>query len=221
MPNKNIKRRFDSSKGISHIRFPTHKSKSLNINWNGVLDKSISIKDILKYGCVILLLLLIIFAIFMFGRWSVSSSCNSITSKTTAQSAKQNITPISSSSLNKTTVTLNKTTKNKTSTDSLLPVTKTKVESGKKENLSNTTNNSQSAALSKQEGIYDEAKFGHPYNKVTIGIGSSTREVRGDDWATLKSMVLTVVNNEKVVITPSKIKIKILINKQNFSVHMV
>lgn len=208
MKHKKLNRRFDSGKGLSHIRFPNHKR---DFDWSKILSKSITIKDIIYYGGTALVIILIVLSIFMAGRWSVSDKRDD---SSTIQ--KTNQKTILSSGVNKTpAVTENKTTK------TVVNITPVVVET-KIVDTVNTTENKTVVETKKEEikpvtitenKTYLAATFGYPYNYVTVGVTNPKKELVNEDtvsqFARLKQIKLTIVNNENVIINPTEIKIAV------------
>ncbi len=55
----------------------------------------------------------------------------------------------------------------------------------------------------------DVAGFDYAYTKIGIGVSNFQRELRGDNWASLSSLKLTITNNEPcTIVNPTRIKIK-------------
>ncbi|MBN1544540.1 hypothetical protein JW898_03710 [Candidatus Woesearchaeota archaeon] len=54
------------------------------------------------------------------------------------------------------------------------------------------------------------AGFDYPYSRIVVDVSNFQRENRGDNWASITSLKLTITNNELcTIVNPTKIKLKL------------
>ncbi|MBI4739337.1 hypothetical protein HY772_07370 [Candidatus Woesearchaeota archaeon] len=172
------------------------------------LDKQISIRALVRNVIVVLLILAILAAVFLLGRWSALSSSKD----------SQNLTI---TSLNSNTVMQKGTAKptmNVSENAAKASVGAPNASVPKEENKTAIAPEEASAAQMKPSVTNvtatpsttpEKAGEGFEYKSVGVYIGEVKHLKKGDDWGTVTSIEVTVENLEKVLVYPVKVKARL------------
>jgi len=172
------------------------------------LDRTISLRTIVKYSLLILIFLVILGSVFILGRISAD--------KEKAASANTTDIPVETKQVVKTeeVVPKNLSHENITETVKEMPVKEeqAKVEEKKEEVAAPVVkpevNVTQKPAIPSCENKI--AEFDYNYTKMNITVSDFVKELKGENWATIISLKLTVTNNERcLIVNPTQIKIKL------------
>jgi cytoskeletal protein RodZ len=188
---------------------------SFNRDIDRFLDKTVSVRNLLKYSCLTLAFIIVFLSVFMLGRFSVSSSepdnpaQSSQLSGQTTQTIKSNPDPDNSN-----TAEVEEEPEEEIEEPTITSIDMLEANNGEEEEEN-------------QEEVYEEeeepeeeieepscknkvAGFDYSYTKVPISVSNFNKETKGDNWASLTSLKLTVTNNEPcTIINPTRIKIKL------------
>jgi hypothetical protein len=196
---KGLSRRSRYSPGL----FSSYRTSRL-------LDTSVSVRSILKYGGIVLAFVIILVSVFMLGRISASDDAPDSVQKSTQLSGQTRQLP-------------KETAEEVTSA----AVTKQVEEApGEEEPAPSVSEEEPSSEAPVPETIVEEvhetpkplpppcentvAGFDYAYRNVVVDISNFQRELKGDNWGTLTSLKLTVTNNETcTIINPTKAKLKL------------
>jgi hypothetical protein len=187
-----------------------------NYSFSRALDVTVSVRSILKYSALVLVFVIILGSVFVLGR--ISAKPSQATSMQTAQLSgqmKQVSKPVDDAQ-----------------TKTQAPVAKPE-ESADPEPADNLPPDTQ-VVITRPEPVVEQgeqplpeentipspvvetpcfpkhAVFDYNYTKVNFTLSNFNKDVRGDNWATITSVKLTVTNNEPcTIINPTQLKIKI------------
>jgi hypothetical protein len=188
------------------------RRKRIYSNRRGIgdfLDSSISVRSLVKYSAITLSFVIILAAVFVLGRVSAGPA-ESIASEPqtqqlsgqTKQVTKQESAPDSSSSEEtKSIATESVDIANLSDTETEFVYTQAEEtdEEEEEEEVMDTTPSCKNKV----------AGFDYNYTNVEVVVSNYQRTMKGENWASLDSIKLTVTNNEKcIIINPTRIKIK-------------
>ena len=167
------------------------------------LDRTISLRTIVKYSLLILIFLVILGSVFILGRISAD--------KEKAASANTTDIPVETKIVKTEEIaSKNTSTENKSEPIKEVPVKEEPVEEEKvappvvKAELNVTP---KPAVPSCENKI---AEFDYNYTKMNITVSDFVKELKGENWATIVSLKLTVTNTERcLIVNPTQIKIKL------------
>ena len=176
-----------------------------------LLDRSISLRVILKYSIIILLFLIILGSVFMFGRISAGAKMPAAAAVNTQLSGQ--------------TKQVEKVVDDVTYEEPVqVPVASPKevepeVNDSKVKEDANITNSDDALVPSRERLSIEKpevpcankvAEFDYKYTKINSTVSDFVKEVKGENWATITSLKLTVTNNENcIIVNPTQIKIKL------------
>ena len=195
-------------------KYVSRSSPGLVDRWNEFLDRTISVRTLLKYTAIVLLFFLVVGSSFLLGR---------LTSSDPSPDAKLSGAPVQD---------LKQT-----------EVEEDEVDDSPEPSASLDSSDEETDDVDEQEAVYrvasdDEpveeyrfeaespsaatqppasenvpltvAEFGYEYSKVGIEVSELEKLERGTNWASVESIKLTVKNGEPgTIINPTRIKIKI------------
>jgi hypothetical protein len=203
-------------------------SRSRFIAIDDMLDRNVSVRSIVKYSSITLAFIIIFAFVFMLGRFSVGSARDSgapadnvelsgDTSKVMKSNPGSDAAPEEDITSDESTGETNKSN-----------------DPGISEmNLSDSEGDPEEADVREADVVVEgdpgeertsvdnpedeepactpkHAEFDYTYRLVEIDVSNFNKEVRGDNWATIDSLKLTITNNEHcTIINPTQIKIKL------------
>lgn len=171
-----------------------------------ILDKTISVRTLLKFAGIILLFLAILLSVFLLGKASVSTE--KINENTVTTVPEPEIVNEGELEKEKVNEEQNKENLTEAETEEDAEIE----EEEKSEEEITAENRTEEKNETKNETICENkvAEFDYPYKQVAINVSNFNKEKRGENWATISSLKLTITNNEEcTIINPTQIKIKI------------
>jgi hypothetical protein len=168
-----------------------------------ILDKTISVRTLLKFAGIVFLFLAILISVFLLGKASVNTESPASTERINENTI---ITSPESVVVNESELEKEKISEEKNLTET---EEDTEIEEEEKSEEKVTAEN---MTEDKNETICENkaAEFDYPYKQVIINVSNFNKEKRGENWATITSLKLTITNNEEcTIINPTQIKIKI------------
>ncbi|MFH1668534.1 MAG: hypothetical protein ABIA62_01255 [Candidatus Woesearchaeota archaeon] len=190
---------------ISKRRKNIYVSRS---SWRNKLNHTISVGSLLKYTGITLAFIIIVMSIFMLGRLSALPDAPE----------QEGDSKISSKSTNVETLQDQEKSEKETTVED-------QAEKNAKEEPINEEETAETEDTAEEDTIsdadeenddpapackYKDAPFDYTYTGVSTEISNFQKELRGDNWASITSMKLTITNNEKcTIINPTKLKIKL------------
>lgn len=208
-------RKLKSNYSGIHLKGLARRSRYSNGLFNRyrmsrLLDTEISVRNVLKYGGIVLAFAIIFVSVFMLGRISADDSPDQPAQKQTQISGqtKQVIKSETAEELTPSVV------------DDPSPVEEIDDSQEAEEPLDPVVEDT-SRPAPVQEKIPESdpvpppcqntvAGFDYAYRNVIVDVSNFQRELKGDNWATLSSLKLTVTNNETcTIVNPTKIKLKL------------
>ncbi|MBI5880824.1 hypothetical protein HZB90_01705 [archaeon] len=187
-----------------------------NYSFSRALDTTVSIRSILKYSALVLVFVIIFGSVFLLGR--ISAKPSQATSMQTAQLSgqmKQVSKPVDDvQTKTQAPVVTPEESADPKPADDLPPDTQVVitrpepvVEQGEQPLPEENTIPS---PVVETPCFPKHAVFDYNYTKVNFTLSNFNKDVRGDNWATITSVKLTVTNNEPcTIINPTQLKIKI------------
>ena len=183
------------------------------------LDRQVSVRLLLKYSGIVLAFIAILIFVFLLGRFSVADE-NDVGTNTILSSSKQTMKTDSSDIRGSLQV------------KETVSSQETGIDDASSENYIDTDVNNRNSDVP-EEYVYETApvvvggsvdapalgevvecepknvEFDHKYTNVLIDVSDFRTERKGDNWAVITSLTLSVTNNEEcVIISPTQIKIK-------------
>ncbi len=191
------------------------RSAYLAYRTNSVLDTSVSVRNMLKFSGIALACIIVFVCIFMLGRISATDSITESASSDTHQLSGETKQVVKNNSDN---------TEKESSDESQETEKKETNRSISVVNLSETEDNEKpyepeivytvATDAYEPEPIVEQCRnkvaiFDHNYTNIAISASNFQRELKGNNWATITSLKLSITNNEKcTIINPTKVKIK-------------
>ncbi|MBW2971695.1 hypothetical protein KY359_01540 [Candidatus Woesearchaeota archaeon] len=182
---------------------------------DGLLDTSVSVRSILKYTGITLAFLVVLFSVFMLGRLSVDGKTAAGTSPTsmqlsgqTTQIVKNNPTTDndSLSSVEMDELEDEEDVETETAQDEIIPLQV--YETSEPEEPDEDMEEAEEDPV--PDCAPEEAGFDYAYKNIVLDVSNFQRDNRGDNWATITSVKLTVTNNEAcTIVNPTRLKIKL------------
>ena len=163
------------------------------------LDRTISVRSIMKYSSLTLAFILVLGFVFILGRMSVSNDSSTDDAADTAHLSGE------------TTHVVKETEDAEDKEEKLVDLDPDIV------NLSDNESDEETEEENKRADEEEDtdcnpgvAGFDYSYKHVTLEVTNFNKEIRGENWASLESLKLTVTNNEPcTIINPTQIKIKL------------
>ncbi|MFC1741925.1 hypothetical protein ACFL3V_05295 [Nanoarchaeota archaeon] len=188
---------------------------------NRALDHTVSVRSILKYSGITLAFVIVLISVFMLGRISLSSDDSDTLPAQTQELSGETKAVAKESEAENNSTTAAEDDDNPEETDS--EEEEDDIPEVDVVNLSESEDNDTDIDDEFEEADYEEvietvesecrpvvAGFDYNYNNVEVAVTDFKRFKRGDNWASLESLKLTITNNEKcTIINPNKIKIKL------------
>ncbi|MBU0461449.1 MAG: hypothetical protein KJ574_02575 [Nanoarchaeota archaeon] len=186
--------------------------------YSGILDRSITVKDILKYAGYGLLFLAVLFIIvlipFMIGRASVNCDCKATGSENSLNRTAQ---------VTAATALIDQAAANSDDSDTDANHNSTSIseeDTPIEEDTSDEENEdaeTQDILNETVEETYDEnarylrtdPRVATTYNDVDIDLLSYEYEIRGMDWGTIDKVKIIMTNNQDKLVLPYTLKLKI------------
>lgn len=213
--SRKTKRKVARSRSYGH-------SKS----WNDFLDQEISVRSLVKYSSITLAFVLVLVVVFMLGRVSVDAAEAATgderslqLSGQTKQVAKDGV-DVQEDAMGSEDVEEDSSEDDESSDVSNLSETEdAEFDSDSQVYVYEPVGSAYEEAgdetvdeedVDDSPGCTDKvAGFDYAYTKIGISVSNFQRENRGDNWASITSLKLTVTNNEDcTVVNPTRIKIK-------------
>lgn len=210
--------RKPSRKAFSHSRFSAI---------DNILDRNVSVRSIVKYSSITLAFILIFTFVFMLGRLSVESVKNSSAHADNAELSG------ATSKVMKSNPGNDAAPEDDIGSESNQDENSTGKLGIDEMNLSDSGGNVKEGDVREADLVVDGdladeetdrnnseddtpictpkyAEFDYTYRLVNIDVSNFNKEIRGDNWATINSLKLTITNNEHcTIINPTQIKIKL------------
>lgn len=197
----------------SRARRTRKRSVAPKTGFEGLLDKQVSVGDILKYSGIAAAFVIVITFVFIMGRLSAIDNLADSTDKITG-SSKQTLksTSVDTSDEEELTDGDNAESENDSSVEVALSADE--FDEDPAEYVYETAPVvSRDIELEEEEEPSCKAKdaeFDYDYKDVVISVSNFQTEKKGDNWATINSLKLSITNNEDcVIINPTQIKLKL------------
>ncbi|MBW2967186.1 hypothetical protein KY362_01740 [Candidatus Woesearchaeota archaeon] len=229
MARKNLKARNN----LKRIKIKTRSRRSLISRrrssfsgFDSVLDSHISVRNLLKYASIVLAFVIILGGVFLLGRVSASSETgpdadderSSTLSGQTKQVVKENPAPEDAAK--------ERSAAKEEIAEDDDPEVSGSGSADEEESIEyvyspadydflpyepeeDSDADDESDKEEEETCTPKVAEFDHNYTKVEIDVSNYQRTMKGDNWATLDSLKLTITNNEPcTIINPTQLKIK-------------
>ncbi len=217
-----LKRRARKSKRkVSHVR-----SFNPSKTWNDFLDQDIPVRSLVKYSSITLAFVLVLLVVFMLGRISAEATDLSSGNEQSLQLSGQTKQVVKSDNdnydISKEDIDEQERTDKESDklNDSDLDIKNLSDKGDVKFNSDSVEYVYESVNVVDSEDVEEVieetpkcknkiAGFDYAYTKIGISVSNFQRESRGDNWASISSLKLTVTNNEPcTIVNPTRIKIK-------------
>ena len=182
--------------------------------FDSFLDSTVSVRSILKYAGITLLFILVLVSVFMLGRLSANDTVSGSTSSGPSQLSSR------------TTQVLKVNPSNEVAEEGSAAADYEEEIADEDEEQSDVDEINLSDEVPEyipapedpeEEEVAEEpactnkvAGFDYAYSKIVVDVSNFQRENRGDNWASITSLKLTVTNNEPcMIVNPTKIKLKL------------
>ena len=220
-----VKRRVKSkikSRSIQLKRRPARSSRSAIYSRrkqiSKLLDKEVSVRSIMKYSGITLTFMIIVLFVFMLGRFSIDAvessdetSDSMELSGETKQIPKENV-DVKNDSVDETD--LDKETN--TDIDVMNLSEPDDEDTVRQADVIIEDDSIEDDEVSEDNKTVDTpcsfttAEFDYAYRLVDIEVSNFNKDIKGDNWATLTSLKITITNNEAcTIINPTQIKMKL------------
>lgn len=226
-----VKRRVRSkSKGIQLRRRSVRSSSvrhSMGVSGviDGFLDRSVSVRSLVKYSGITVAFILIFAFVFFLGRLSVDAEVQEdfVSDNVELSDGDQDVMSSGPGDEDDTDVS-GADENNETEDDEVGEMNLSDSDDAAGEEGASEGGEREGDVVVEGEdeddadGADDEepectprhAEFDYTYRLVDIDVSNFNKDIRGDNWATIESLKLTITNNERcTIINPTQIKIKI------------
>ncbi|MBW2996817.1 hypothetical protein KY349_00585 [Candidatus Woesearchaeota archaeon] len=171
------------------------------------LDRTISVRSLVKYSSITLSFVLVLAFVFVLGRMSVSTDNPASDSADTAH-----LSGATTQVVKETEVEEKETEEEEPEDDQeqIIDIDPDVVNLSDNESEEEETEEEEEQNEEENDCKLSTAGFDYNYKHVTLEVTNFNKEVRGENWASLSSLKLTVTNDEPcTIINPTQIKIKL------------
>lgn len=225
-----VKRRVKSknkSRGIQlksrHTRSSRSAVYSRRRQISKLLDKEVSVRSIIKYSGMTLAFITIFLFVFLLGRFSTNDSGSSdIHSESLELSGETKQVVKEGSDVETISADEDASgTEEETGDDDIDAMDLSEPddeEDGRQADVviedysveKDDNGVSEEAETDREPCSFSTAEFDYAYRLVDIEVSNFNKDIKGDNWATLTSLKLTITNNEAcTIINPTQVKIKL------------
>ena len=188
------------------------------------LDRNVSVRSLLKYSSITVAFILVLAFVFMLGRLSVDASGSMDSAGESVQLAGQTSQVMKSGAADNDDSSVGDATGEETEEDVSdigemnLSDPEDDAEASEEGTENEGSDNVEGKKADEESGEDVEesecslkhAEFDYTYRLVDISVSNFNKEVRGENWATVTALKLTITNNEHcTIINPAQIKIKL------------
>lgn len=218
-----LKRRSRKSKR----KLSRSRASGFRDTWNDFLDQDVSVRSLVKYSSITLAFVLVLVVVFMLGRVSVDAAelvdnnakpmqLSGQTKQLVKDDVKDSEEDVDSEELDDTgsedgssdvdVANLSETEDAEFDSDPHVYVYEPV---GSDDTKTDEEDNAEVEADDTPACTNKVAGFDYAYTNIGISVSNFQRESRGDNWASLSSLKLTVTNNEPcTIVSPTRIKVK-------------
>lgn len=170
------------------------------------LDRSISVRSLVKYSSVTLAFVLVLAFVFVLGRISVSHA-----DPASESAGSAHLSGATTQVVKGTDAEEEETEQESEEQERIIDTDPDVVNLSDNESDDEETEEDEEQADEKESDCkLSVAGFDYTYKHVTLEVTNFNKDIRGENWASLTSLKLTVTNDEPcTIINPTQIKIKL------------